>query len=590
LPVPGGERAQEQHEAPQGEVEQALAQIWAQVLEVAQVGRHDNFFELGGDSILSIQIKAQAQQQGLQFALEALFERQTVARLAEVVTRSADEAASTLPTVAPFALVDAGVRERLPAGLDDAYPASRMQMALLYHSDTSQDAIVYQDVVCYEVALAWDAATLQQVVDDLAVQHPVLRTSFSMAHGAEPLQLVWKNARMPLTVLPSVRDDAQANRELDALITRETLTAFDWDTAPLCRIHVLPLPAASYFHLCVTFHHAILDGWSETLLIKQLLTRYRQALAGKPPIADGKTLPYREFIALEAAALASQDSRSYWQAQLAQYTDAGLQPADGALGDRAATSRVEREIEISDAVEERLTALAIAMGVPLKSVLLAAHLKVLAVALGRSDVISGVTVNGRPEREGGERTLGLFINTVPMRARLGGERWRDLVRNVFERERETLPHRRFPLAEIVKDCGGMPFDTAFNFTRFHVGEQMYSGEEAPIRDRRGFAATHFACVAEFMVRPGENRLRCVLIFDGAKLPLPRQDTLAALYAQVLAAIAADPDAYHAGWPGVAAAQADASPDPLALPEGFRKRRRGTMPQPPVMAHSTESFQ
>ncbi|WP_434991211.1 phosphopantetheine-binding protein, partial [Xanthomonas melonis] len=100
LPVPGGERAQEQHEAPQGEVEQALAQIWAQVLEVAQVGRHDNFFELGGDSILSIQIKAQAQQQGLQFALEALFERQTVARLAEVVTQGG--AVVDIPRVEAF--------------------------------------------------------------------------------------------------------------------------------------------------------------------------------------------------------------------------------------------------------------------------------------------------------------------------------------------------------------------------------------------------------------------------------------------------------------------------------------------------------
>ncbi|MBB3815688.1 hypothetical protein FHY13_004095 [Xanthomonas arboricola] len=537
-----------------------------------------------------MQIKAQAQQQGLEFALEALFERQTVARLAEVTTRTTGAAVVPLPRVAPFALVDARVCERLPADVDDAYPASRMQMALLYHSDTSQDAIVYQDVVCYEVALSWNAATLQQVVDDLAVQHPVLRTSFSMAYGTEPLQLVWKNARIPLKVLPAAKDTVQANSELDALIARETLTAFDWGTAPLCRIHVMPLPAASRFHLCVTFHHAILDGWSETLLVKQMLTCYRHALTGQPPLANGKTLPYREFIALEKAALGSEDSRTYWQAQLAQYTDASLEPADGGLGDHAATSRIEREIEVADAVEERLNALAVAVGVPLKSVLLAAHLKVLAVALGQSDVITGVTVNGRPEQEGGERTLGLFINTVPMRARLGGGRWHDLVRNVFERERETLPHRRFPLAEIVKSCGGMPFDTAFNFTRFHVGEQMYSGEEAPIRDRRGFAATHFACVAEFMVRPGENRLRCVLIFDGAKVPLPRQEIVAALYAQVLVAIAADPDAYHAGWGGVVAAQAELPLDPAILPEGFRKRRRSAAPQPPVIDNSTELFQ
>ncbi len=560
------------------------------MLDVDQVGRHDNFFELGGDSILSIQIKAQAQQQGLQFALEALFERQTVARLAEVVAHATGEVQAPSSRIAPFALIDTRVRERLPADVEDAYPASRMQMALLYHSDASGDAIVYQDVVCYEVALAWNAAAMQQVVDELAVQHPVLRTSFSMSHGADPLQLVWKGARIPLTVLPAATGARTAGSELDALITRETLTAFDWGTAPLCRIHVIPLPSVSRFHLCVTFHHAILDGWSETLLVKQLLTAYRHALAGQAARPDGPLLAYREFIALETAALASDDSRRYWQALLAGYTDASLQPADGGPRSHVATSRIEREIAVDDDLETRLNALAVALGVPLKSVLLAAHLKVLGAVLGRSDVISGVTVNGRPEQEGGDRTLGLFINTVPMRARLGGGCWRDLIRDVFQRERDTLPHRRFPLGEIVKECGGMPFDTAFNFTRFHVGEQMYSGEEAPIRDRRGFAATHFACVAEFMMRPGENRLRCVLIFDGAKVPSTRQDTLAALYAQALAAIATDPDAQHAGWGGTVEGTVGAPLDPATLPEGFRKRRRGTTPQPSVMDNSTELSQ
>ena len=101
------------------------------------------------------------------------------------------------------------------------------------------------------------------------------------------------------------------------------------------------------------------------------------------------------------------------------------------------------------------------LGVPLRSVLLAAHMRALATITNHDDVVTGLVTNGRPERNGGDRVLGLFLNTIPFRLRDRRAPFRDLVRETFRTEQQIAPHRRFPLAEMQK---GTPlFETDFTF-------------------------------------------------------------------------------------------------------------------------------
>ena len=88
LPAPDPELNRQDYVAPSNELEQTLAQIWCEVLNVEQVGLNDNFFELGGDSILSIQVVSRARQQGIHFSPRDLFQHQTVQTLAAVASRS----------------------------------------------------------------------------------------------------------------------------------------------------------------------------------------------------------------------------------------------------------------------------------------------------------------------------------------------------------------------------------------------------------------------------------------------------------------------------------------------------------------------
>src|SRR5262249_31393583 len=112
-------------------------------------------------------------------------------------------------------------------------------------------------------------------------------------------------------------------------------------------------------------------------------------------------------------------------------------------------------------------------GVPLKSVLLAAHMKIVGALSAAADAVSGLVVNARPESRDGERVLGLFLNTVPFRVRTTAPSWRDLVGRTFAAEREMLPFRAFPLADLQRGQGARPlFDVVFNFVHFHVYDAL----------------------------------------------------------------------------------------------------------------------
>ena len=144
---------------------------------------------------------------------------------------------------------------------------------------------------------------------------------------------------------------------------------------------------------------------------------------------------------------------------------------------------------------------------PLKSVLLAAHLRILGLLGGEAEAVTGLVCNVRPERAGGERVLGLFLNTLPLRLRLPGGTWDELSRQAFEAEREMLPYRRYPLAELQRERAGQTlFETGFNFANFHVVDGVLGLPGVEYLGGRFLAATHFKLGASFAVDPGTAAL------------------------------------------------------------------------------------
>ena len=366
----------------------------------------------------------------MSFTLEELFRLGTVEQLALAAAGRSGE--PPIRRTAAGELLDAVDREKLPAAVEDAYPLAELQAGMLFHSVFSAETAVYHDVFSSRIAAPWDEQRVRQAVAAAMRRHAVLRTSLAPSGYSRPLQLVHREVDVPLAVedLSALSAEEQEAR-VAAWLQAEKQRAFDWSVAPLFLIQVHRL-AESQFQLSLSFHHAILDGWSVATLLAELFAEVGAMQEGAAAAIRSPGLSYRDFVALEAAAVASPETRAYWQGLLAGHSRTQLPRLPGVRGGLGTLGVEQRQLD------PRLTAgvktLAQRSGVPLKTVLLAAHLRVLALVCGQADVLTGLVSNSRPEEADGERVLGLFLNTLPMRLTLRPESWPALLQRVFQAE------------------------------------------------------------------------------------------------------------------------------------------------------------
>ncbi len=552
--------------APRTRVERDLAAAWAAALDLPAVGIHDNFFVLGGDSIRSIRARAQAHARGLDFTLDQLFRHQTVALLApharatassEAIaaiaasaaigaTEAIEPAAAAAETggTPPFALVAAAARPRLAAaGMEDAYPLSLLQLAMLYHGDYDRDAGLYHIVTAVDLHGPLDAAALAHAIAGLAARHPVLRTGFDLAAYGEPAQLVWRAADAP--AIPLARIDLAAlptgvqAAALAAHFAGERRRTFDWRRPPLLRFSLCALGAGRW-QLRWSHHHAVLDGWSVATMLADLFACYRAATARIPQPAPPQAR-FADFIALERQALGSAAHQRYWRGVLR-----GAAAAPLPRRARRAPAGGARDVRLDARQVAGLRALAAAARVPFKSVLLAAHLWCLSTLSGRREVVSGLVANGRLEVPGSDLALGLFLNTVPLPVRLADGTWQELAQQALAAERDVLPWRRYPLAAIRRDLETPRlFSAAFNYVHFHRLDEATAASGLAVTGLRDFAETEFELAADFMLdsATGALRLRVSPAADGGPGNLDML-AIAALYQRTLAAMAGDPREAH----------------------------------------------
>nr|MDZ8004741.1 amino acid adenylation domain-containing protein [Nostoc sp. DedSLP05]MDZ8101218.1 amino acid adenylation domain-containing protein [Nostoc sp. DedSLP01] len=521
--------------------EKILAAVWANVLGVENVGINDNFFALGGDSIRSIQIVSGAKEQGLNFSVQQLFQHQTIHSLIQKL-KTQENNSTKLELTQPFSLISQADFQQVPSGIEDAYPLAMLQMGMIYHSEYSKDSAVYHDLFSLHLKTPLDVELLQIAVQDLVNHHPVLRASFHLSNFSIPLQLIHQQVEIPFQVEDWCHlNDAEQEVALAAWFEAEKKQHFDWTRPPLVRFCVHRRTHET-FNLTVSFHHAILDGWSFASMMSELLKRYSSLLGeGVNYVDPPLSVTFRDFVALEQQALASTETQRYWSEKLNNSTFTKL-PRWSSIPTNTAIQEIgEQEVTLSPEIFTGLKRLAQSAEVPLKNVLLAAHLRVLNFLNGEEDLVTGVVANGRPEQNDGERVLGLFLNTLPFRLQLTGGTWIDLVKQVFAAEQEMLPHRRYPLAEIQRILGGESLlETAFNFTHFHVYEQVMELDNLQALGGKVFDQTNFTFLTQFNLGISSDELALVLKYDPCELCSEQINKIGDYFHSVLAAMANEP--------------------------------------------------
>ena len=550
LPSPEQARPdlKKEYVAPSTPEEKILAAIWQECLQIDQAGVHDNFFELGGDSIRSIQVLSRAQKSGLHISLQALFEKPTIFELA----RSADVSSTdTLPAQRePFANISAEDRAKLPAGVEDAYPMAQLQTGMVFHSDYDPQSAIFHDVFSFRMTIPYQVGRLEEAIQRLVDRHTIFRTALDLTNFSQPLQLVYKNVTAPFSAedLRAV-PPAQQKEKLVAWVDREKRHRFDWSRPPMMRLHVQRYSDET-FQFIVSFHHTIMDGWSLAAMLTELFQDYDALLKGSEAVIAAPAVTYRDFVHFETQAIQSTEARDYWRRKLANPTIHSL-PRWPEAPRRGGREQVRGpEIFIPQNVFAGLKQLANSAGVPIRSVLLAAHCQVMSFLTGQTDMITGLVANGRPQTADGEKLIGLFLNTLPLRLQLDGGTWKDLVRQTFAAERELIPHRRVPLSEIQQIAGGKAlFETTFDFVQFHVYRDLPGYKDHSFLEDHYFEANNFNFFVTFMVDAAAAELQMHFDYNPNEFCDEQIALICDYFSNTLAAMAAHPgDRYETNCP------------------------------------------
>ncbi|MDT9646384.1 condensation domain-containing protein, partial [Pseudomonas sp. JV245A] len=296
LPLPDPELNRQQYVAPSNELEQTLARVWGEVLNVQQVGLNDNFFELGGDSILSIQVVSRARQLGIHFTPRDLFQHQTVQTLARVASHTQRVSAEQgqLSGEAPLTPIQHWFFDsRIPQ------PQHWNQALLLEPLGTL------------------DASLLEQALLAVLEQHDALRLRFSQAGGQAGGQ--WRAEYLPLSDAPLLWQVRVPSMDTCEALFADAQRSLDLEHGPLLRAVLVDGPEGEQ-RLLLAIHHLVVDGVSWRVLLEDLQNAYRQLQAGKALNLPAKTSALRDWSSRLQAYAGSESLReelSWWQQQLA---------------------------------------------------------------------------------------------------------------------------------------------------------------------------------------------------------------------------------------------------------------------------------
>ncbi len=409
LPAPDQSAlASREYEAPMGEVELAVAQVWQQLLGLERAGRNDNFFEMGGHSLLAVQLVTRLRQAlGAELSLREVFAQPTLQAMARAL-----------------ALADRVEHTAIPvADRSKALPASWSQQRLWFLDQLDHSAgAAYHMPAALRLIGVLDRAALRATLDRVVARHENLRTRFVGNDGA-PIQVIAPQACGFTLVEHDLRAlDADAKETTVAtLAATEARAPFDLAAGPLIRGRVLRLDELEHV-LLITQHHIISDGWSLGLLVKEVGALYTAFTQGQPDPLPALAIQYADYAAWQRQWLHGDVLRAqldFWRSHLGGApallelpTDHPRRPMQSHAGDRV-------KFCLSPELTAALRKMSQRHGITLFMSLLAGWSILLSRLSGQSDVVVGTPVANRGRAEI-EPLLGFFVNTLALRVDVAG--------------------------------------------------------------------------------------------------------------------------------------------------------------------------
>ncbi|VVD34166.1 non-ribosomal peptide synthetase [Paraburkholderia dioscoreae] len=480
-------------------------------------------------------------------AIAQRFESALAELIAACTARLAQHGGGATPGDYPLARAGGltqGALERMPLGLrtvDDIYPLSPMQHGILFHSLFAPGQSTYVNQLVATL-IEPDVERLRTAFEAAVPRHDILRTSFT-PEEATPMQIVHRQARMPVEILDWRERGADANDAFETWLNADRARGFDLTSPPLMRVALIRITDDTW-RLVWTRHHLLLDGWSTARFFADVLRDYIEPPRPQPFAAPAKTR-YRDFIAWLAARDAESE-RAFWLQRLALLDEPTLvaerTPAKGGRESRHLTRRET----VGAATTARLTDAARRLKVTLNTMVQGAWALALQRMTHHTAVAFGATVAGRPDSLPDVDTiLGLFINTLPVIAAPLPQRRASAWLHDLQRDNAAAAeHAHTPLYEIQQwagQGGGALFDTLVVFENYPVDEAWQGRDERALklRELRNIEATDFALT---LVIEAGTTLTIDYGYDAARLDESRVAALHRAFETCLAGLIANPDA------------------------------------------------
>ena len=389
--------------APRTPVEELLTRVWAELLKVEAVGTHEDFFDLGGHSLLATQLVSRVRRHfGVELPLGSFFEAPTVAAQAALVEAAmCAEAGTPAPPITP-------------APRAAAPPLSFAQQRLWFLHELEPSTSAYNIPTAVRLTGRLDAAALRRAVAEVVRRHESLRTSFQMADG-RPVQVIDPEGDFEWRTLDlEARPAAMRLEEARRVAEEEARRPFDLARGPLLRAALLRLADEEHV-LVVVMHHIVSDGWSMSVLVREVGALYKAHGEGVASPLPKLPIQYADFAVWQRRWLAGrvlEKHLDYWKRQLGGGDIPALDlPTDRPRPDVQSFRGASRTALYPRSLSDALNVVCRREGVTLFMLLLAAFKVLLRRYTGQTDIVVGSPIANR-NREELEPLIGFFVNTL----------------------------------------------------------------------------------------------------------------------------------------------------------------------------------
>ncbi|WP_189386290.1 non-ribosomal peptide synthetase, partial [Pseudomonas brenneri] len=416
LPKPDASQVQKTYVAPSSERQRQVAQIWQEVLKLAQVGLTDNFFELGGHSLLATQVMSRVRQLlNAEVPLRTLFEHSTLQTFVQALEPEASS-------------VQAPALTRIER--DQSLPLSYAQERQWFLWQLDPDSAAYHIPTALRLRGTLDVAALEHSFNTLLARHESLRTQFIEEDGGT-VQVIQPEMKLTLAVEPFC-PTADFDTRLKARVDQEVSQLFNLHQGPLLRAKLLQLAADDYV-LIVTQHHIVSDRWSMKVTVDELIELYAGYSQGQDVQLPALPIQYADYALWQRQWMDSGERErqlAYWLEQLGGEQPVLELPTDHPRPAQQSYRGAQIQIPLSAELGAALKQLAQREQVTLFMLLLASFQALLHRYSGQNDIRVGVPIANRNRLET-ERLIGFFVNTQVLKAEFSeGLSFRDFLGQV----------------------------------------------------------------------------------------------------------------------------------------------------------------